>query len=368
MRSSVRKMRPSIKSFIKKKIAFLKMFSFFLFFFSFFVNPSHSSRASVKGVKKILGAGASFPYPLYSKWIREYHDFNKKVQINYQSIGSGGGIRQLLNQTVDFGASDAPMKDSEIKRASLPVLHIPTVLGAVALTYNLPQFKEELKLSPQVLSEIFLGKIKTWDDPRLTKRHPLLKESKYKDILVVYRSDGSGTTAVFTDYLSKVSAGWKKTVGKGKSVQWPSGIGAKGNEGVAGLIKQTVGSIGYVELNYAEIIKLPVASIQNSNGFFIKPSMQSVTEAAKGSLKKMPEDFRVSITNAKGDQSYPIASYTYLLVYQKMKARKGKELVAFLRWMLDKGQESASSLSYAPLPKELVKKVEKKLKEIQLEI
>lgn len=357
-------MKPTI--FMKRKTSVLKFLPLFLFLFSLFINPSHSSKAAVRKVKKLFGAGASFPYPLYSKWVREYHNANREVQISYQSIGSGGGIRQLLSQTVDFGASDAPMKDSEIKRAPVPIIHIPTVLGAVAITYNLPHFKQELRLTPNLLSEIFLGKIKTWDDPRLTKTHPQLKDSKYKDIIVVYRSDGSGTTAVFTDYLFKVSKDWQQKVGQGKSVKWPSGIGGKGNEGVAGLVKQTAGSIGYVELNYAKISNLPVALVQNAEGFFIKPSMETVTEASKGSLNKMPEDFRISITNAKGSQSYPIASYTYLLVYKKMEKEKGAELMKFLLWMLDEGQKSASSLAYAPLPEALVKKVKKKLKEVTL--
>jgi phosphate transport system substrate-binding protein len=312
----------------------------------------------------INGAGASFPYPLYTKWFTEYQKTEKEVQINYQSIGSGGGIKQFLEGTVDFGASDAPMTDEQIAKAKNGVLHIPTVLGAVVVTYQLPEIKTPLKLNGEVLSEIFLGKITKWEDPKIKKLNP---EAPLKgDILVVHRSDGSGTSNIFTEYLAKVSPEWKTKVGVGTSVNWPVGLGGKGNEGVAGLVKQTEGSVGYVELIYADNNKLPSADLQNSAGDFVSPSLKSVSAAA-ASLKKMPEDFRVSITNAEGKASYPISGFTYLLISKSQKDQvKGAGLVKFLKWAMTKGQGFAEGLSYAPLPKSLVKKVEAKIGTIEV--
>lgn len=313
----------------------------------------------------INGAGATFPYPLYSKWFSEFNKKNPGVQINYQSIGSGGGIRQFLEKTVDFGASDAPMKDEDIAKAGVPVLHIPTVLGAVVVTYNLKGVEKGLKLSPDVLADIFLGTIKKWDDERIKKLNPTVKLTG--DILVVRRSDGSGTTSIFTDFLSKVSSDWKTKVGQGTAVSWPVGLGGKGNEGVTGLISQTEGSIGYVELIYAESKKLPYAAIKNAAGDFVLPSLETVTEAAAKTT--IPEDFRVSLTNAAGKKSYPISGFTYLLVYKNMpkdKEQKAENLVKFLKWSVGDGQAYAKELFYSPLPKTLVPKVQAKIASIEL--
>lgn len=321
------------------------------------------SLSAVQAATLINGAGATFPYPLYSKWFSEYNKKNPQVQFNYQSIGSGGGIRQFLQKTVDFGATDAPMKDSDIVEAKAGVLHIPTVLGAVVVTYNLAGVKD-LKLTPEVIAEIFLGKIKKWDDPKIKALNPKLNSSK--EILVVRRADGSGTTGIFTDYLSKVSADWKSTVGQGNSVSWPVGVGGKGNDGVTASIKQTEGSIGYVELIYAESNKLSYASVKNSSGNFIKPSLDSVSAAADGVT--IPEDFRVSLTDASGKKAYPISGFTYLLVYSELSnvENKGKELKAFLNWAMKDGQGYAKELLYSPLPKALVPKVEAKIASIKL--
>lgn len=312
----------------------------------------------------INGAGATFPYPLYSKWFSEYNKQKPTVQINYQSIGSGGGIRQLIDKTVDFGASDAPMSDEEIAKAQKPVLHIPTVLGAVVLSFNVPGLTT-LNLTPEVLSDIYLGKITKWNDPKLAE---INKGVKLPDtfISVAYRSDGSGTTYVFTDYLAKVSTEWKEKVGAGKSVKWPVGLGGKGNEGVAGLIKQTPGSMGYVELIYAKQNNFPYASIKNKAGTFVAPTLESVTAAAQGVLKTMPDDFRVSITNAEGKNSYPISAFTYLLVYKEMKKDVGQPFIEFLNWSMNNGQKMAKDLTYAPLPESLVKKIKGKIAQISL--
>lgn len=314
----------------------------------------------------INGAGASFPYPLYSKWFSEYSKVDPTVQINYQSIGSGGGIRQFLAGTTDFGASDAPMKDEELKKASTPVLHIPTTLGAVALTYNIPGVKESIRLTPELITGIFSGQIKKWDDERIQKINPKVKFPKDQWIIVAYRSDGSGTTAVFTDFLAKVDQQWLKKVGKGKSIKWPTGLGGKGNEGVTGLIKQNPGAIGYVELTYAASNDLPVASVRNQAGNYVKPSVESVTAAADGAIGKMPQDFRVSITNASGENAYPISAYTYLLVHKDMDKKMGQKIVKFLGWALDEGQKMAPELKYAPLPKSVVSKVKAKVATIEL--
>ena len=316
----------------------------------------------------INGAGATFPYPLYSKWFSEYQTVDPTVQINYQSIGSGGGIRQLLDKTVDFGASDAPMKNEELAKSEVPVLHIPTVLGAVVLSYHLPEIQELLQLSPDVIADIFLGKIKEWNDPRIQALNPSIKFPEKLPIIVVQRSDGSGTTAVFTDYLSKVSEEWRNKVGADKSVSWLTGVGGKGNEGVAGQIKQTPGAIGYLELVYAEQNKLPAAAVQNAAGAFVKASPASVSAAASAFADSMPVDFRISITNPLNNAAaYPISSFTYLLVYQKMASDKGKKLVDFLNWAMEKGQSFAEPLSYAPLPSSLVPTVKEKIASVQVQ-
>lgn len=308
----------------------------------------------------INGAGATFPAPLYTKWFSEYNKLNPSLKFNYQAIGSGGGIQQVTNGTVDFGASDAPMKDEQL--AKVPgTLHIPTVMGAVVITYNVPGLAE-LKLTPEALSNIFLGKVTKWNDPALVKDNPGAKLPD-TDITVVHRSDGSGTTNIFTDYLSKVSPEWKSGVGAGTSVKWPTGLGAKGNDGVTGQVKQVPGAIGYVELAYANQNKLPVAALKNHDGAFVKPTMESTSEAAAGI--EVPEDFRVSITDAKGKNAYPMAAFTYLLVQKDMKdAVKGEALVKFIDWAIHDGQKMAAPLDYAPLPKPVVAKVEAKLKSI----
>lgn len=304
----------------------------------------------------INGAGATFPYPLYSKWFSDYRQVAPEIQINYQSIGSGGGIRQFTDKTVDFGASDTPMTDEQIQKVGEPVLHIPTAIGSVVISFNLPGVKS-LKLTPELVALIFLGEIKKWDDSRLVKVNPDLKSKG--DIMVAHRSDGSGTTAVFTDYLAKVSPVWKEKVGAGTSVNWPVGLGGKGNEGVAGLVKQTPSSIGYVEFVYAKSNQLAIAAIQNSKGEYVEPSIKALTAAAFSEINKMPSDFRASITNASGKGSYPISSYTYLLVRQDMSAtEKGSGLVKFLKWAMQEGQKKAAALEYAPLPAALVTKIE----------
>jgi len=316
----------------------------------------------------LTGAGATFPYPLYSKWFSTYAN-NTSVKINYQSIGSGGGIRQLSEETVDFGASDSPMSNEELSKAKGgPVLHIPTVLGAVVITYNLPGVNTPLKLTPQVIADIFLGRITKWNDTRLTSLNPGVALPT-SDILVVHRSEGSGTTYVFTDYLTAAAPAWKAGPGKGKEVKWPVGLGAKGNEAVAGQVKQTPGSIGYVELAYANQNNMPVAAIRNKAGQFIAASVPAVTAAAAAAAKALPAntDFRVSIVDAAGADSYPISSFTWILVYQKQKdAVKGKKLVDFLNWALTDGEKDASALDYAPLPGDMASNVRARLKTIDL--
>lgn len=308
----------------------------------------------------LTGAGATFPYPIYSKWFSDYAA-KTGVKINYQSIGSGGGIKQLSEQTVDFGAADSPMTDAEMAQAKGgPVLHIPTVLGAVAITYNLPQFTGQLRLTGDVIAPIFLGKITKWNDARITALNPGA-QLPATDILVVHRSEGSGTTYIFSDYLSAVSADWAKAPGKGKELQWPVGIGAKGNEAVTAQVKQTPGAIGYVELAYAVQNKLPVAAVKNASGEYVKPSVQSATAAAAGAVSALPAntDYRISIVNAKGKGAYPISSFTWLLVYKNQKDPvKGKKIVDFLRWALHDGETLAPTLDYAPLPAEVVKRLD----------
>lgn len=312
----------------------------------------------------IHGAGATFPYPLYSKWFNEFQKIDPTSEINYQSIGSGGGIRQLLENTIDFGASDSPMKDEQLKKAKLPIYHFPMTMGAVVLTYNLEGLNGEVRLTPEVLADIFLAKIFYWNDPKIVAINPGLNLPD-TPIMVVHRSDGSGTTAVFTDYLSKISPEWKSRAGTGTAVKWPVGLGGKGNEGVTGFVKHSPGAIGYVELLYAEKNKLRVALLQNSSGEFIKPSPETITEAANGALKDIPADFRVSITNPAGKKSYPISAFTYLLVYESMEAEKTERLKKFIDWALMDGQKLASSLSYAPLPPSLVARVRAQLPKIK---
>jgi phosphate transport system substrate-binding protein len=315
------------------------------------------------GQTTLNGAGATFPYPIYSKWFNEYHNLHSDIEINYQSIGSGGGIRQVLAGTVDFGASDGPMTDEQLSQAKIKLLHIPTVLGADVPAYNIPGVTEELKFTPDVLADIFLGKITSWSDPRIAKANPGIKLPS-QDIIVAHRSDGSGTTYIFTDYLSKISPEWQSQVGKGTSVKWPRGLGGKGNEGVAGMIRQIPGSIGYIELIYAVQNKIPYGTVQNGSGNFVKASLESVTAAA-ASVKTMPADFRVSITNAPGKDSYPISSFTWLLIpVQAKDPAKGKIIVDFLNWMLDQGQKMTADLSYASLPESVVGKVRVTIKQI----
>jgi phosphate transport system substrate-binding protein len=296
--------------------------------------------------------GATFPYPIYSKWFSEYNKLHPDVQINYQSIGSGGGIRQVLAGTLDFGASDGPMSDEQLSQAKSKILHIPTVLGAVVPAYNIPGVNAELKFSPDVLADIFLGKITTWNDPRIVKENQGVNLPG-TSIVVVHRSDGSGTTYIFTDYLSKVSKDWKDSVGKGTSVSWKGGMGGKGNEGVAGYIRNIQGSIGYIELIYALQNKITFGSVKNAAGAYVKASLASTTAAAASA--KMPADFRVSITNAPGKESYPIASFTWLLIPQPSKdPKKGQVIKDFLQWMSTDGQKMTEPLSYAPLPQSVV--------------
>jgi phosphate transport system substrate-binding protein len=310
----------------------------------------------------INGAGATFPYPIYSKWFDEYAKVDPSVRFNYQSIGSGGGQKQILAQTVDFGASDGPMSDDNLAKAPGKLLHIPTVAGADVVAYNLPG-NPALKLDGDTIAGIFLGQIKKWNDPKITALSPGVTLPD-KEIVVVHRSDGSGTTYIWTDYLSKISSEWKTKVGTNTSVNWPTGIGGKGNEGVAGLIKQTPGALGYVELIYAVQNKMPYADVKNSAGNFVKPSLESVTAAL--ATADIPDDFRFSMTNAPGKDAYPIAGATWLLVYQQQKdGAKGKKLVEFLKWSLTDGEKMAKDLQYAPLPESVQQRVLKQVDEIK---
>ena len=316
------------------------------------------------GQTTLNGAGATFPYPIYSKWFSEYHKLHPDIQINYQSIGSGGGIRQVIAGTVDFGASDGPMTDDQLKEAKIKILHVPTVLGADVPAYNIPGVTGELKFTPQVLAGIFLGKITNWNDKAIASANPGVTLPN-QDIIVVHRSDGSGTTYIFTDYLAKVSPEWQSQVGKGVSVNWPTGLGGKGNEGVAGSIRTLPGSIGYVELIYAVQNNITYGSIRNSAGEFLKATLEGVTAAA-ASVKSMPADFRVSITNAPGKDAYPISSFTWLLIPAQSKdPAKGKILADFLNWMVTDGQKMAAPLSYAPLPDSVAEKVKEEIKQVR---
>ncbi len=313
---------------------------------------------------QLNGAGATFPYPMYSKWFNTYIQVDGSVRFNYQSIGSGGGIKQITEQTVDFGASDGPMTDEQLQAAPGHIMHFPTVMGAVVMTYNVEGVQTGLKLTPEAIAGIFLGKITKWNDPQLTAANPGVNLPP-RDIIVVHRSDGSGTSYIFTDYLSKVSKDWNNKVGKATSVNWPVGLGGKGNEGVTGLVKQTPFSIGYVELIYALSNELPFSEVKNQAGSFVNPSLESVTVAAAALAQSMPEDFRVSITNAPGPKAYPISGLTWLLVYEKQKdATKGAKLVQFLSWMMHDGQALAPDLHYAALPKEVIAKEELALRKV----
>ncbi len=312
----------------------------------------------------INGAGATFPYPLYSKWFSEYAKIDPSVKFNYQSIGSGGGVKQITAQTVDFGASDAFLSDAELKAAPGKLLHIPTVMGAVVVTYNVPGVSKGLKLKAEDVADIFLGKITKWNDPRIADDNKGVALPD-KPIIVVHRSDGSGTTSIFTDFLCGVSTEWKNKVGQGKSVKWPVGLGGKGNEGVAGQVKTTQYTIGYVELAYAFENKLPYATLRNKSGSWVEPSIMTTSAAAAAAVKNMPADYRISLVNQPGKDAYPIVGFTWLLVYQDQKDKaKGKKLVEFLNWSLHKGQKMASPLLYAPLPENVVKMVEKTVKSI----
>ena len=303
---------------------------------------------------QINGAGATFPYPIYSKWFAEYNKLHPNVQINYQSIGSGGGIRQVTNQTVFFGASDGPMTDDQLKAAPGRLLHFPTVLGAVVPVYNVPGVSGELKFTGQLLADIYLGKVTKWSDPAIAKVNAGVKLPA-SDITVVHRSDGSGTTYIWVDYLSKISPEFKSKVGVNTSVNWPTGVGGKGNEGVAGLVKQTPGSIGYVELIYALQNKIAYGQVQNAAGEFLKASVPAVTAAAAGAAASMPADFRVSITNAPGKGAYPISSFTWLLLYEAPRDKaSAKVMVELLKWALTDGQKYCADLGYAPLPANVV--------------
>jgi phosphate transport system substrate-binding protein len=319
---------------------------------------------SSSGEVKLQGAGATYPNPLYQKWISEYEKLHPTMKIDYQSIGSGGGQKQIREQTVDFGASDSFMSDQDLKSAPGQLLHIPMVLGAVVLTYNLQGISQPLRFSPDVVADIFLGKVKRWDDARIKADNPGVNLPS-ADLTVVHRSDGSGTTGVWTDYLSKISAEWKEKVGAGVSVNWPVGIGGKGNEGVTGQVKQTPNTIGYVELIYALQNKLPVGVIKNKAGNFVPASLDSVASAATGALAITPEDLRVSITDSPGADAYPVSSYTYILAYKEQKdATKGKALVDYLWWCIHDGQRFAKELQYAPLSAEIVKRAEEKINSI----
>jgi phosphate transport system substrate-binding protein len=321
--------------------------------------------AAAQGPMLLNAAGATFPYPIYSKWFDVYHTAHSNIQINYQSIGSGGGIRQLQGGTVDFGASDMPLTDEQISQFKVKVLHFPTVLGAVVPTYNVAGVSGDLNFTQKAIAGIYLGTITKWNDPELAKANPGVKLPG-DDIVVVHRSEGSGTSFIFTDFLSKVSDDWKNKVGKGASVNWPVGLGGKGNEGVTGLIKQTPGAIGYVELIYALQNNIPYGKVQNSSGKFLKADLAGVTAAAAGAAKDMPDDFRVSITNAPGAAAYPISSFTWLLIPAQISDPAKRDAIkGFLTWMLSDGQGYNEGLSYAKLPKPVVDKEKKAIAMIQ---
>jgi len=338
-----------------------KTLSFLLLLGAFAATAGAQSGSNVL----INAAGATFPYPIYSKWFDVYHTQHSNVQINYQSIGSGGGIRQLMAGTVDFGASDGPMTDEQLSQAKIKILHFPTVLGAVVPTYNIEGVSGELNFTQKALAGIYLGTITKWNDPEIAKSNPGVQLPS-ADIVVVHRSDGSGTSYIWTDFLSKASDDWKNKVGKGTSVNWPVGLGGKGNEGVSGLVKQTPDSIGYVELIYALQNNISFGKVQNAAGKFVKADLAGVTAAASGAAKEMPEDFRVSITNAPGAAAYPVSSFTWLLIPQQIQdAAKRDAIKDFLKWMMKDGQTYNEGLSYAKLPKPVVDKELKAVAQIQ---
>ena len=313
----------------------------------------------------INGAGATFPYPIYSKWFDLYAGINPGLRFNYQSIGSGGGIKQISSKTVDFGATDGPMTEEQMAAAPARLFHIPMVMGADAIAYNVPGVAQPLKFTADAIAGIFLGRVKNWNDPALASANPGVTLPDMP-IIVAHRSDGSGTTYIFTDYLSKVSGDWKLKVGKGTAVNWPVGLGGKGNEGVAGLVKQMPGSIGYMELSYAITNKLNVGHVQNKSGNFIEPTIATVSKSAEGVA--IPSDFRVSITDSPNPEAYPISGFTWILVYKNLKDTgiKGQALVDFLKWAVHDGQKYATDLLYAPLPADIVAMIDKKLEEITL--
>ena len=327
-----------------------------------------TAAATGSGGVDLTGAGATFPLPLYSKWFSDYAA-KTGVRINYQSIGSGGGIRQLSEQTVDFGATDAPMTDDELAKAKGgPIVHIPTVLGAVVITYNLPDLAQPLNLTGELVADIFLGRVKKWNDSRIVALNPGVTLPN-RDLLVVHRSEGSGTTYVFTDYLSTVSTAWKTGPGKGKDVNWPVGLGARGNEAVSGQVKQTPGSIAYVELAYANQNRLPVASIKNAAGKFVRPSIEAITAAAAGAASRLPPntDYRLSIVNAPGADAYPISSFTWIIAYRNQpNPDKGKKLTDFLAWALHEGEQSAAALDYGPLPAPFIARLDSTIATIKV--
>jgi phosphate transport system substrate-binding protein len=325
-------------------------------------NASGGDGARDGGIISLNGAGATFPYPLYSKWIDEYNKKFPNIRINYQSIGSGGGIRQVVAGTVDFGATDAPMKGDEARQAPGKLFHIPTTIGAVVISYNLPAVSQTLKLAPDVLADIYLGKIAKWNDPRIAADNPGAALPN-QPIAVVYRTDGSGTTAVFSDYLAAISSDWKDKVGSGKSVKWPVGLGAKGNEGVTGQLKTTPHTISYIERAYATQNKLPMAELRNKAGKFVAPTTESMSAAAEG--VQMPDTLHVSLVNSSDERAYPIVGYTYLLVYADAKDPvKGEAIAKFLWWALHDGQSYAQALDYAPLPPGVTAQVEARLKQL----
>ncbi len=321
--------------------------------------------AAPLAAQNLTGAGATFPNPIYSRWFSEYSQQHPNVRINYQSVGSGAGIRQVSQKTVDFGASDGPMTDQQLSESKIKIIHVPTVLGAVVPVYNVPGVTGDLKFAPEVIAGIYLGKITKWNDANIQHDNPGVNLPDHQ-ILPVYRSDGSGTTYIFTDFLSKVVPEFEQRVGKGTSVKFPVGIGQKGNEGVAGMVKGSQFSFGYVELIYAQQNHMPFGYVRNHDGKYLKATTEGVTAAAAADAKLIPADYRVSITNAPGPNSYPISSFTWLLIPQKFDdASKGKAMVDFLNWMLDHGEAEASAMSYAPLPKPVEDRVRMTIKSIQ---
>src|SRR5512139_1496069 len=322
------------------------------------------SAATAADPLMINGAGATFPYPLYSKWFYEYSNANPGVKFNYQSIGSGGGIKQITAGTVDFGATDAPMTEEEMGKLPGPILHIPTAIAAVVVVYTLDKVESGLKLTPDVLAGIFLGKVTRWNDPKIAELNRTVTLPN-TDIVVSHRSDGSGTTDIFTNYLTTVNQEWRAKVGRGKSVNWPVGLGGKGNEGVAGVVKQTPGAIGYVELAYARQNRMKVASLRNKEGNFVTPTLEATSAAAAGAAMSMPADFRVSLVDSPGKDSWPIAGLTWILIYKEQKdAARGKALVQFLKWAVKGGQKMEAALDYAALPKAVAEKVDQALRQI----